>query len=115
MDSSRNSYKNRPSYLYARISRIFFNLLEILLGLRFALKFTGAGADDWLVGIIYGLTQPFASPFLKALGVYEEQGVVLEWTTLIAMIIYWIVAWIIIKIFLIDETVSTTESERNLR
>jgi YggT family protein len=110
-----DSHENRPSYLYARISRIFFTVIELLLGLRFVLKFTGAGANDWFVGIVYGLTQPLASPFLKALGVYEEQGVVLEWTTLIAMIIYWIVGWIIIKIFLTDDTVSTTESERKLR
>jgi uncharacterized protein YggT (Ycf19 family) len=114
INSSSDSSEDTPPYRYDRISWIALAVIEFLLGLRFALKFTGSDPNTGLTGFVYNITQPLASPFLKALGIYREEGIVLEWTTLIAMVIYWIIAWTIIKIFLTDDTVSTPESERKL-
>jgi hypothetical protein len=114
MDSSSNSYETNPS-LYGRLLQGAINVIEILLGFRFALKFIGSDPHVGLNLYIYKITQPFAAPFLKALGIYKEEGSVLEWTTLVAMVIYWIIAWLIIKIFLTDDTVSTAESEKKFK
>ncbi|MCX6761063.1 MAG: hypothetical protein NTZ84_03120 [Candidatus Nealsonbacteria bacterium] len=115
MDPSPNSYEDKPSSFYSRILWIALIVVEFLLGFRFALKFIGLDANTGLTELVYKITQPLASPFLAALGVYREEGSVLEWTTLIAMVVYWIIAWAIIKIFLTDQAVSTPESERKLK
>ena len=41
-------------------------------------------------------------------------GSILEWTTLLAMLVYWIVALGIIKLFLMGKTVSTPEAAAKL-
>ena len=115
MNQSSDSSEDKPPYRYDRISWIALTVIEFLLGFRFALKFTGSDPAAGLTGFVYNITQPLVSPFLKALGTYNDEGIVLEWTTLIAMVIYWIVAWIIIKILLTDETVSMPESEQKLK
>jgi uncharacterized protein YggT (Ycf19 family) len=115
MDSLPNSNEDKPSYRYDKISWMAIIAIEFFLGFRFVLKFMGTDSNTGLAGFVYKITQPFASPFLKALGVYKTEGSVLEWTTLVAMVIYWIVAWIIIKIFLTDDAVSTPESERKIK
>lgn len=115
MNSSSDYSEDNPPYRYDRISWIALIVIEFLLGFRFVLKFTGSDPNSGLTGLVYNITQPLASPFLKALGVYKDEGIVLEWTTLIAMVIYWIISWIIIKVFLTDETISTPESERKLK
>ena len=114
MDPSPNTYEYKPSP-YSKIVRMVFIVIELLLGFRFALKFTGSDANSELTGFVYKITQPLVSPFLKALGSYKDEGSVLEWTTLIAMVIYGIVAWIIIKIFLTDDDILAPESERRFK
>jgi uncharacterized protein YggT (Ycf19 family) len=114
MDSF-DSREDKLPYRYNKILWIVFSVIEFLLGFRFALKFMGSDPNTGLAKFIYKVTQPFASPFLKTLGVYKEEGSIFEWTTLIAMLVYWIVAWIIIKTFLTDDTVSTPESERKIK
>ena len=37
-------------------------------------------------------------------------GSVFEWTTLLAMFVYWVIAFGIIKLFLMGKTVSTPEA-----
>jgi len=42
------------------------------------------------------------------------EGSVFEWTTLLAMLVYWIIALAIIKLFLMGKTVSTLEAAAKL-
>jgi hypothetical protein len=107
-----DSYEEKPPFHYNKALWNMLVIVEILLGLRFAFKFIGYEPNAGFAGIIYKVTQPFVSPFLKALGIYSEVGSVFEWTTLAAMFIYWIVVWIIVKIFLTDDSVLVSESEK---
>jgi uncharacterized protein YggT (Ycf19 family) len=114
MESSSNIYEDKSS-LYRRLSWFILIVIEILLGLRFVLKFVGPDPGSEIPKFVYTVTQPLASPFLNALGNFKDERSVLEWTTLVAMALYWIIAWIIIRIFLTDHTVSTTESEKKYK
>lgn len=70
----------------------------------------GANPGAGFSNLIYGITQIFATPFLNVFRITKVSGSVFEWTTLLAMLVYWMLAIGIIKIFLIGKTVSTPEA-----
>lgn len=112
MTPSYNSYEEKNTF---RLDKILWPLLfifEILLGIRFALRFVGSNTITDFSAFVYNITQPLVSPFLKALGIYGQEGSTFEWATPIAMVIYWIIVWAINKIFLTDDAILTPESER---
>ncbi len=83
---------------------IYFLLgtLEILLGFRLVLKLTGASVASAFVGLIYGLTGIFILPFEGIFRKGFAQGVettsVLEPATLVALIVYAVLALGIVKL-----------------
>ncbi len=109
MDSS-NSPSTKPLYRGTQIVWYLLGLLEILLVFRFLLKLFGANADAGFTSFVYGITYIFTTPFLSVFSVSKVVGSVFEWTTLLAMFVYWIIAIGIIKLFLIGKTVSTPEA-----
>jgi hypothetical protein len=80
----------------------FFGALEILLAFRLVLKLTGASVSSAFVGLIYGLTGIFILPFEGIFRRGYAQGVettsVLEPSTLVAIIVYAVLAWGIVKL-----------------
>jgi hypothetical protein len=92
----------------------FVGLLEVLLVFRFVLKLLGANSFAGFTSFIYGITQPFAAPFLSVFGITKVEGSVFEWTTLLAILVYWLIAVAIIKLLLIGKTVSTPEAADKL-
>ncbi len=110
MDSSFNSPRTRPLYRGTQIVWYILGVVEALLAIRFILKLLGANAGATFTSLIYGITYPFATPFLGVFGVTRVVGSTMEWTTILAMIVYWLVAIAIIKLFLMGRTVSTPEA-----
>jgi hypothetical protein len=84
------------------LTYFFFGTLEILLAFRLVLKLTGASIASGFVGLIYGLTGIFILPFEGIFRRGYAQGVettsVLEPSTLVAVIVYAVLAWGIIKL-----------------
>ena len=80
----------------------FFGALEILLVFRLILKLTGASIGSAFVGFIYGLTGLFIAPFEGIFRRGFSQGIettsVFEPSTLVAIIVYAVVAWGIVKL-----------------
>lgn len=80
----------------------FFGVLQILLVFRLVLKLTGASISSAFVGLIYGLTGIFILPFEGIFRRGFAQGLettsVLEPSTLVAIIVYAVLAWGIIKL-----------------
>ena len=79
-----------------------FGLLEVLLAFRLVLKMTGASLASGFVSMIYTLTGIFIMPFEGIFRRGFAQGVettsILEPATLVALIVYVIVAWGIVKL-----------------
>src|SRR4029079_18290327 len=79
----------------------FFGLLEVLLGFRLVFKLTGANPLSGFVRFMYSATQPFVFPFEGIFRKGYTQGVettsVLEPSTLVAMVVYALIAWGIVK------------------
>lgn len=92
-----------------------FSLLELLLLFRFLLRLLGANPESGFVDFVYDLSAPFAGPFEGMVNVWEFAGGVIEWSTLIAILVYWIAAWIVVKLVLLARPVSKMEAERGLQ
>lgn len=71
-------------------------IVEVALGLRLILKLFGANPQAGFVAWVYETTLPLLAPFMGAFpSPTIEGGFVLEFTTLFAMIIYALVAYLI--------------------
>jgi uncharacterized membrane protein len=84
-----------------QITRIVWSilgLLEILLGLRFMLKFIAANPNSGFAVFMYGITGPFLAPFKGLIGTPTSGGMILEVTTLFAMGIYALIFWGVVRV-----------------
>ena len=75
-----------------------FGLIEALLLIRFVLKALGANAEAGFAQLIYGITGPLVAPFLGLFGTPQAaSGAALEFHTLIALVVYALVAWLMAR------------------
>ncbi|MES2060011.1 MAG: YggT family protein [Patescibacteria group bacterium] len=109
MDSF-NSPTTKPLYRGTQIVWYVLGLLEILLAFRFVMKLLGANPAAGFTAFVYNSTYVFAAPFLNVFRITYVEGSVFEWTTILAMLVYWILAIGIINMFLMGKTVSTPEA-----
>jgi hypothetical protein len=80
----------------------FAVVLEITLLIRFFLKLIGADPHNLFAGFIYALTDILLFPFDNIVHSPPLRGYqALEWSTLIAMIVYWLIFWAIRRFLLI--------------
>lgn len=114
MDSSYSSSTTKPIFKGTQIIWYLIGLLEVLLAFRFVLKLMGANPEAGFTSFIYGITWPFTSPFLAVFKITTVQGSIFEWTTLLAMLVYWLIAFAIVKLLLVGKTVSTSEAAAKL-
>ncbi len=75
-------------------------LIEVLLIFRLVLKGLGASLSSGFTGIIYAITAPLALPFAGILRESVSGNSIIEWSTIIAIIVYICLAWGIV--YLID-------------
>jgi hypothetical protein len=75
-----------------------FGALETLLAIRFVLLLLGANPDSGFVNLIYGLSYPFVLPFQGIFGEPTFSGSVLEWASLVGIVVYLIVAYGVARI-----------------
>jgi len=94
--------KATSSQTYEYLVYYFFGALEILLAFRLILKLAGANVYSAFVGLVYGLTGIFILPFQGIFHQGYTQGLVttsvLEPSTLVALIVYAVIAWGIVKL-----------------
>lgn len=80
----------------------FFGALEILLTFRLVLKVMGASVSSGFVNLVYGLSGIFILPFEGIFRRWFNQGAettsVLEPSALVAIIVYSVIAWGIVKL-----------------
>jgi hypothetical protein len=115
MESSYTSPSTKPLYRGTQVVWYVLGIIEVLLAFRFILKLLGANAAAGFTSFIYNVTYIFAAPFLSVFrSTRIVEGSVFEWTTLLAMLVYWMIALGIIKLFLMGRTVSTPEAAARL-
>ncbi|MBI3740469.1 MAG: YggT family protein [Chloroflexi bacterium] len=96
-----------------------FSLLEGLIGLRVLLKLMEANPRNAFASSIYNFTNLFLAPFSGLTINPNAGGIVLEITSIVAMIVYALLAWAIIRLVWLvfyqpsNRTVTTYERERS--
>ena len=98
------------SFKANRILYTLLGILEILLGLRFVLKFIGANPDAGFSAFIYGITNIFVAPFYALFHTPQVGGSIIEVNTLIAMAVYALLVWIIARLLSIGMDRSTSRT-----
>lgn len=112
----------RVKPLYRGTQYVWYALyvIETLLGLRFALRLLGANAGAPFADLVYGLSGIFLDPFryiLPASVIDRGAGLatsVVEWSTLLAMLVYWLLAIGIVKLIVMNRPVSEAEAHTRL-
>src|SRR3989344_612844 len=112
---SEGGGRTRPLYRGTQIVWYILSVIEVVLVFRFLLKLIGANPGAGFTDLIYTVSYPFAAPFLYVVRATQVSGSVFEWTTLLAMLVYWIVAWGIVRLFVMGKPVSKTEAEIKLQ
>ena len=72
---------------------LLFGILEALIALRIGLMLIGANPNSPIVALIYGFTYLFLFPFEGLIGSPTAGNMVLELSSLFAMLIYGLIAW----------------------
>ncbi|KUO49581.1 MAG: hypothetical protein APF76_03310 [Desulfitibacter sp. BRH_c19] len=88
-----------------RVVYYIVGVLETLLAFRLVFKILGANPDSGFVSFIYSISQVFLIPFSTIFRSAATEGIetqaVLEPSTIIAMIVYAVIAWGIVKLFIV--------------
>lgn len=94
-----NLRRANTRYWITRVTYFLLGVLEILLLLRFFFRLLGANQDNGFILFLYNLSHVFVGAFN---GIFNDQTLgrngVFEVSTLIAMIIYALLAWGIVSL-----------------
>ena len=102
---------------------LFLGILEALIALRIGLKLIGANPESPIVALIYGVTFLFLFPFEGMVANPSSGSIVLELSSVFAMVIYALIAWAVERTVWVlfyrprgpvVGTTQTTTSERHI-
>jgi len=88
-------------YNLIRITQIIWlvtSVIEALFAIRVLLKLMAANPAAGFAVFIYNMTSVFLSPFFNLTATPSANGSVLELSTLIAMLVYALLAWGIVRV-----------------
>ena len=77
----------------ARVVWFVFGAIEVFLALRFVLTLLGANAEAGFVQFIYSVSDVFMAPFNAIFSTGSVSGATLEWSVLVAIAVYALIAW----------------------
>ncbi|MDX9914033.1 MAG: YggT family protein [Candidatus Moranbacteria bacterium] len=106
--------RTKPLYLGIRITWYVLGILEALLALRFLLKLMQANPLAGFTNFVYSITKLFTVPFEAVFRNFRVQGSVVEWTTILAMVVYWLIAMAAVKLFVIGKPISASEADAKI-
>jgi len=100
VDSPQKTYQTKK-VIFRSYQAIWYVLgvIEVLLAFRIVLKLLGASTFSTFTNFVYAVSGAFALPFSGILQTSGTSGMVLEWSTLIAMAVYAIVAYGVVALF----------------
>jgi len=113
--ASPESYTQKKTIF--RIYQVIWYILgimEALLIARFVFKVLGANSSTSFVNFIYTLSAPLAAPFRGIFPTPQVEGSVFEWYTLVACVVYAIVAYGLVQLFQLVKPTDPVEVEEKV-
>jgi hypothetical protein len=81
------------SFKTTQLIWLALGLVEALIAMRIILKLIGANAESLFASFIYGFSYLFLFPFEGLVGTPTSGGVILEISSIIAMLVYALLFW----------------------
>jgi uncharacterized protein YggT (Ycf19 family) len=112
-----------PQKAYAQKKVIFrayqiiwyiLGIVEVLLGFRIVLKMLAANPTSPFVNLVYNLSDPLALPFRGIFSTTVVEGAVFEWSTIIAGLVYALVAYGLVQLFQLIKPTTPAEVQQNV-
>lgn len=94
VDASRRTTISRITQLIW----LFLGILEAVIGLRVLLKLIAANPENPLARLVYGFSDLFLWPFKGLTIEPSAQGMVLEIPAIIAMFVYALIGWALVRL-----------------
>lgn len=110
------SRRSMADWITGLISMVI-GVIAILIALRVVLKLLAANTESGFTQFVYNVSGPFVAPFLGIFGTPSAQnGSVLEISSILAIAIYLLVGWLIIRLLqlLIDRPARGVSVTRNI-
>lgn len=89
-------------------------VIEVVIALRVAFKAIGANPFSGFVSLIYTLSDPLTFPFRGIIGSTVTRNTIIEWSSIIAALIYLLIAWGIVSLIHMARPVTPEEVEENV-
>ena len=86
------------SFKATQLIWLLLGILEAALALRIVFKLIGVNEANPFAALLYAVTDFFVAPFASLIGAPAAGGMVLEISTIIAMIVYALIAWALERI-----------------
>jgi hypothetical protein len=109
MSSETAMYRSTRAVWY------ILGVVEALLAFRFLLQMLGANPAAAFTQFIYAASQIFVAPFQFVFGTPEVGVSAIEFSTLLAMAVYYLIALGVIKLMLMNRPISRYEAHAELR
>jgi hypothetical protein len=93
----QNSSTTKTLFRSTEIAWFVLFLLETLFVFRFVFKVIGVNPAAKFTSFIYALSSVFMVPFLSVFPTTVIQESVFEWTILLAMFVYWMIAYAVVR------------------
>ena len=86
-----------------------FDLAEMLLAARFVFMFLAANPVNVFITFLYTVTGPLVAPFRGIFRDMTVSGFIVEWSTVIAMLAYGILAMLFVRLILFFTTAASED------
>jgi YGGT family len=103
--SATRTLQNEPereqrilSFKVTQLVWLLFGILEALIALRIGLLLIGANPNSPIVALIYGFTYLFLFPFAGMISSPTAGSMVLEISSMFAMLIYGLIGWAVERV-----------------
>jgi hypothetical protein len=101
-------------YKSTKIIWYIFYVIETFILFRFVLKLFGANPAAGFTDFIYSISGVFMAPFRFVFQNNSLGGSIFEWSALLAMFVYWVLFWGIIRLVVMNRPVDAHDAERSL-
>lgn len=106
----KGAERRQVVYKLSQFIWLVTGVVEVLIALRFFLKLIAANPENPFAQLVYNVTYLFLWPFLNLTATPSAGGMVLEIPSLIAMLVYALVAWGIVSLIQLFADRSSTRS-----
>ncbi len=96
--TSDSSPPERARHTGYQVLYYLLDILEVLLAVRLIFKALAANAATPFVNFIYSLTAPLIAPFRGIFPITSAGGVIVEWSTVVAIIVYALAVYAIVRL-----------------